>query len=329
MPPISGSRTSFPVLQRGRKRTTQFRAQEDTYEAMSPSQPRLSKQDSDIAVAVRADVAKGGSDPSRVTATTLTSTTTTSSPATAAAAAASTAAAGSPSHPGRRRRPRYNTLNPLRLLRGTAADADAPPQPQPPLEECSICQDPVGVANPEGQIESMVQLHCGHRFGGRCIVTWIRDSFGAHYNTSPCCPVCRQEIAHACGHTLLESILRQPAPVSHNSPPVARGSSRGQTRQVAHHNGESGVSETHDGKSYRLSVLSKVIIPTKAAMIASRDLMRLAGTAAVYTYRLSRHMVKRSRDLNKVYAARPESPETIQMVPPAGLCSICTQLESE
>ncbi|KAK9415694.1 hypothetical protein SUNI508_10172 [Seiridium unicorne] len=73
----------------------------------------------------------------------------------------------------------------------------------PPPEECPICQDPVGIANPEGTLESWTSLHCGHQFGHLCIQTWLQDSIDRDdpHNPNPTCPICRTVAKHpCCGH---------------------------------------------------------------------------------------------------------------------------------
>ncbi|RYO76004.1 hypothetical protein DL766_009031 [Monosporascus sp. MC13-8B] len=78
------------------------------------------------------------------------------------------------------------------------------PAPSPPLEECPICHDPVGIANPEGVVESWAELHCGHRFGTNCLQVWLRDSVGLNHSAQPSCPVCRTVARHpACGHPIV------------------------------------------------------------------------------------------------------------------------------
>ncbi|KAI0011094.1 hypothetical protein F4779DRAFT_254585 [Xylariaceae sp. FL0662B] len=73
------------------------------------------------------------------------------------------------------------------------------PPPQPP-EECPICHDPVGIANPEGVVESWTKLHCGHKFGTHCIQAWLEESVARDQNTTPSCPICRVPAKHPCGH---------------------------------------------------------------------------------------------------------------------------------
>ncbi|KAI1337503.1 hypothetical protein F5Y15DRAFT_156271 [Xylariaceae sp. FL0016] len=70
----------------------------------------------------------------------------------------------------------------------------------PELEECPICHDLVGVANPEGIVEEWTSLHCGHRFGTHCIQTWLEESIVRDPNTSLSCPICRATAKHPCGH---------------------------------------------------------------------------------------------------------------------------------
>ncbi|OTA67839.1 hypothetical protein K449DRAFT_185603 [Hypoxylon sp. EC38] len=75
------------------------------------------------------------------------------------------------------------------------------PAPEPP-EECPICHDPVGLANPEGIVESWTKLHCGHKFGTHCIQTWLQESINRDQNTNPSCPICRTTAKHPCGHLI-------------------------------------------------------------------------------------------------------------------------------
>ncbi|KAI0144892.1 hypothetical protein BJ166DRAFT_79712 [Pestalotiopsis sp. NC0098] len=74
-----------------------------------------------------------------------------------------------------------------------------------PEEECPICHDPVGAANPEGTVESWTSLHCGHKFGDHCLQTWIQDSLDREdpHNPEPTCPICRSVAKHpTCGHSV-------------------------------------------------------------------------------------------------------------------------------
>lgn len=76
------------------------------------------------------------------------------------------------------------------------------PAPPPP-EECPICQDPVGVPNPEGIVEAWTSLNCNHKFGTVCIQTWLQDSIERDPNGTPSCPVCRAAAKHpGCGHAI-------------------------------------------------------------------------------------------------------------------------------
>ncbi|OTB06106.1 hypothetical protein M426DRAFT_21225 [Hypoxylon sp. CI-4A] len=77
-----------------------------------------------------------------------------------------------------------------------------PSPPGPPPEECPICHDPVGIANPEGIVESWTSLHCGHKFGTHCIQTWLQESVNREPNTNPSCPICRMVARHPCGHLI-------------------------------------------------------------------------------------------------------------------------------
>ncbi|KAI1801643.1 hypothetical protein F4811DRAFT_555637 [Daldinia bambusicola] len=76
-------------------------------------------------------------------------------------------------------------------------------QPPPELpEECPICHDPVGIANPEGIVEAWTKLHCGHKFGTQCIQTWLQESINRDPNINPSCPICRSTAKHPCGHLI-------------------------------------------------------------------------------------------------------------------------------
>ncbi|XXH00578.1 hypothetical protein Hte_006926 [Hypoxylon texense] len=102
----------------------------------------------------------------------------------------------------------------------------AAPAVEPP-EECPICHDPVGLANPEGIVEAWTQLHCGHRFGTHCIQTWLQESLNRDPNASPSCPICRATAKHPCGHLvsppLFPSIqLNWQSPRPPPSPPTRR-----------------------------------------------------------------------------------------------------------
>lgn len=68
---------------------------------------------------------------------------------------------------------------------------------------CPICQDPVGQRTPEGRFESWSKLPCGHRFGSYCIKHWL----GLVAEDRPCCPICRQNASHLCGHPVLPKLV--------------------------------------------------------------------------------------------------------------------------
>ncbi|KAK1760955.1 hypothetical protein QBC47DRAFT_396935 [Echria macrotheca] len=68
---------------------------------------------------------------------------------------------------------------------------------------CPICQELVGVRNPEGITEAWSMLPCGHRFGSHCIKHYLR----LVATDSPSCPVCRQTVHHRCGHPYLPVLL--------------------------------------------------------------------------------------------------------------------------
>lgn len=68
---------------------------------------------------------------------------------------------------------------------------------------CPICQEPVGQSTPEGKIESWSRLPCGHKFGSHCIKHWL----GLVADDRPCCPMCRQNASHLCGHPVLPELI--------------------------------------------------------------------------------------------------------------------------
>ncbi|KAH8908345.1 hypothetical protein BR93DRAFT_478099 [Coniochaeta sp. PMI_546] len=68
---------------------------------------------------------------------------------------------------------------------------------------CPICQEPVGQRTPEGKIESWSKLPCGHKFGSHCIKHWL----GMVADDRPCCPMCRQNASHLCGHPVLPELI--------------------------------------------------------------------------------------------------------------------------
>ncbi|KAI1376474.1 hypothetical protein F4677DRAFT_79305 [Hypoxylon crocopeplum] len=110
--------------------------------------------------------------------------------------------------------------------------------PEPP-EECPICHDPVGVANPEGIVESWTNLYCGHKFGTHCIQTWLQESINRDQNASPSCPICRTTAKHPCGHLIspppFPSIhLDWQSPRSPPSPPRRQQVRRRLTRRPGH-----------------------------------------------------------------------------------------------
>ncbi|KAI1827872.1 hypothetical protein F4861DRAFT_292826 [Xylaria intraflava] len=79
---------------------------------------------------------------------------------------------------------------------------------EPPLEECPICHDPVGLENPEGILESWVHLHCNHKFGTQCIQTWLQESAERDPHSMPSCPICRTTAKHPCGHPVIMPTAR-------------------------------------------------------------------------------------------------------------------------
>jgi hypothetical protein len=68
---------------------------------------------------------------------------------------------------------------------------------------CPICQEPVGQRSPEGKTESWSKLPCGHKFGSHCIKHWL----GLVAEDRPCCPICRQNASHLCGHPVLPELI--------------------------------------------------------------------------------------------------------------------------
>ncbi|KAI1322505.1 hypothetical protein F5Y16DRAFT_38323 [Xylariaceae sp. FL0255] len=103
-----------------------------------------------------------------------------------------------------------------------------------PPEECPICHDPVGILNPEGILESWVQLHCGHKFGSHCIQTWLQESAERDHNSSPCCPLCRTIAKHPCGHPVATPLSSQFTIFLTRQPPMtttSRRSSRARPRR--------------------------------------------------------------------------------------------------
>jgi hypothetical protein len=72
-----------------------------------------------------------------------------------------------------------------------------------PDSSCTICQEPVGQPTLEGIIESWSQLPCGHRFGSHCIKRWL----GMTADDQPCCPICRRNASHVCGHPVLPLVI--------------------------------------------------------------------------------------------------------------------------
>ncbi|KAK4127495.1 hypothetical protein N657DRAFT_687752 [Parathielavia appendiculata] len=69
---------------------------------------------------------------------------------------------------------------------------------------CPICQEPIGIRNPDGIIEGWSELPCGHRFGSYCIKRYLGIAADDH----PLCPVCRQMAYHdVCGHPVLPFVV--------------------------------------------------------------------------------------------------------------------------
>lgn len=97
----------------------------------------------------------------------------------------------------------FKMLTAIFLSPSTAAKPAASEKAADPPEECPICQDPVGLANPEGVVEAWTSLRCGHRFGTECIQTWLQETLDRDQNSTPSCPVCRATAKHPdCGHAV-------------------------------------------------------------------------------------------------------------------------------
>lgn len=81
-----------------------------------------------------------------------------------------------------------------------------PRRPDKPVEQppCAICQEPVGVLTPDGITEGWSTLSCGHTFGSICIKKWLGMI------DRPCCPMCREDVAHSCGHAVLPVVDKEP-----------------------------------------------------------------------------------------------------------------------
>jgi len=71
-------------------------------------------------------------------------------------------------------------------------------------DTCLICQEPIGTRNPEGIIEGLSELPCGHQFGSYCIKHYLK----LVADDRPSCPVCRQMTYHSCGHPALPILLK-------------------------------------------------------------------------------------------------------------------------
>ncbi|KAI8630205.1 hypothetical protein F5Y19DRAFT_57681 [Xylariaceae sp. FL1651] len=102
---------------------------------------------------------------------------------------------------------------------------------EPPPEECPICHDPVGIANPEGIVESWIHLHCGHKFGTHCIQTWLQESAERDPHSVPSCPICRSSAKHPCGHPVIMPAPR-PSPFPIWATPIPPPSPHPQNRRV-------------------------------------------------------------------------------------------------
>lgn len=99
---------------------------------------------------------------------------------------------------------------PQYITKDTAVEGIPPTKAQKPNADahvdaaCPICQEPVGQRTPEGRVESWSKLPCGHKFGSHCIKHWLR----LVADDRPCCPICRQDASHLCGHPVLPDLIK-------------------------------------------------------------------------------------------------------------------------
>ncbi|KAH7033425.1 uncharacterized protein B0I36DRAFT_362092 [Microdochium trichocladiopsis] len=337
MPGIPGTRTAFPVLRRGRKRTW-LRSQdgEDAVNSTTTSRARHSSDKSMhiSPVEVQAEAAKCSSSPDRPSAS-ITTTSNAASPATA-----DTTGTEVPAQNQERRRRRLSrrppALNPLRIRKGAVTPQAPPPAPSPPLEECSICQDPVGVANPEGVTETWAELQCGHRFGRTCIITWIIDSLNRDCYTNPSCPVCRRDIIHPCGHLIVVPLTRVSAAVGDRHSNHENNGGRSETEEDdtggegfdtdADDNDETSANVQRHRR--RFSMISRVSLQSRVAAVMSTSFLRLVSATIVRAVKLSRRMSLRVR-MSRQSLCADESSDAIQVMPPAGHCTICRETRGD
>jgi hypothetical protein len=102
---------------------------------------------------------------------------------------------------------------PRHLDKDSTVDGSLPVNVQKPIADihvdaaCPICQEPVGQRTPEGKTEAWSELPCGHKFGSHCIKHWL----GLRAEDRPCCPICRQNASHLCGHPVLPELVTWPS----------------------------------------------------------------------------------------------------------------------
>lgn len=92
---------------------------------------------------------------------------------------------------------------------------------------CTICTDPLGVAQEDHEVEDPCSLPCGHIIGRSCITQWLMA------NTT--CPLCRRdykiELSRARGHTQGYRVLAPAAPLRVITPEVRREAQIAQSRR--------------------------------------------------------------------------------------------------
>jgi len=325
MPAILGTRTVFPVLRRARKRASQrSRDGEEAAHTATASHSEHVLDKSRIGEHVAAQTAS----PKCTRPTTIVNTTSsTAGPTTDEAPAIATPA----HHPQRRRRrlsrfpTALSTLSPHRARKAAVTPPPPPPAVDLPPEECPICHDPVGVPNPEGVTESLVQLQCGHRFGQTCIITWVIDSLNRDYLVNPSCPVCRRDIVHPCGHLIVPREPQLVAAALHENDHEEALDDNGAGHGDHDDHAEAEALSRHRRRG---PVLSQVVVGAKAAVILSVVLARLASHVMARTIRLVRGRSGRARKSEQSLFLTDTSDE-VQMMPPEGHCRICKKAAGE